>query len=534
MFQPVISKLLYFCFSLQIILSAAIAQQTIPLYKGKAPGSESWNWSEKENFSKLFNTQVVFNVVDPSLLVYQAPAAIANGTAVIIAPGGGFQALSINSEGVDVAKWLNARGVTAFVLKYRLAKSNTDDPAKEMMEKVGNPSKMEAENGPIMKLAMKDGQTAVQFVRSHAREYGIDPKKIGLMGFSAGGTVAMSVVYNSDENSLPDFVAPIYAYAPMSIGTAVPTKNMPAFIAVASDDQMQLVPHSLDIYSRWQALKQPAELHVYEKGGHGFGMKKLQMPTDKWIDDFGDWLLQRGLLKNNPTGKSTSLTTPLTKEQEDHQKWEFAFHNDWSNLNRFAAENKKLGPPKSNEKRVVFMGNSITEGWINMLPQFFEGRPYINRGIGGQTTPQMLVRFKQDVVNLKAAVVVILAGTNDIAGNTGPTTIDIIFENLVSMAEIARANRIQVILSSILPVYDYPWNPGLKPAEKIMALNEKLRNWCAQNNAIYLDYFSAMVDERNGLKSSLTNDGVHPTVAGYKVMEPLLEKAVSEALRRAQ
>ncbi len=527
-------KLVLLLLSFLIIMTATIAQQTIPLYKGKAPGSESWNWSEKENFSKLFNTQVVFNVVAPSLIVYQAPAAIANGTAIIIAPGGGFQALSINSEGVDVAKWLNARGVTAFVLKYRLAKSNTDDPAKEMMEKVGNPSKMETENAVVMKLAMMDGQTAVQYVRTHAKDYGIDPNKIGMMGFSAGGTVAMSVVYNSDENRLPDFVAPIYAYAPMSIGTAVPTKNLPAFIAVASDDQMQLVPHSLDIYSRWLALKQPAELHVYEKGGHGFGMKKLQMPTDKWIDDFGDWLKQRGLIKNDALGKSTTPTSQTTKEQEEHQKWEFAFHNDWANFNRFAADNKKIGLPAPNEKRVVFMGNSITEGWINMLPQFFTGKPYINRGIGGQTTPQMLVRFKQDVVDLKPAVVVILAGTNDIAGNTGPTTIDIIFEHLVSMAEIAKANSIQVVLSSILPVYDYPWKPGLNPAEKIMALNEKLKIWCSQNNAIYLDYFSSMADERNGLKSSLTNDGVHPTIAGYKVMEPLLEKAVAEALRKAK
>ncbi len=534
MFKQIFAPILCLFFSFLLQVSTSIAQQAIPLYKGKAPGSESWNWSEKENFSKLFNTQVVFNVVDPSLLVFKAPASIANGTAIIIAPGGGFQALSINSEGIDLAKWLNARGVTAFVLKYRLAKSNTDDPAKEMMEKVGNPSKMEVENGPIIKLAMKDGQAAVQYVRSHAREYGIDPNKIGFIGFSAGGTVAMSVVYNSEESSLPDFVAPIYAYAPMSIGTAVPTKNMPAFIAVASDDQMQLVPHSLDIYSRWQALKQPAELHVYEKGGHGFGMKKLQMPTDKWVDDFGDWLLQRGLIKNNPSEKSAIVSAQSTKEQEDHQKWEFAFHNDWANINRFTAENKKLGPPSSRDKRVVFMGNSITEGWINMLPQFFEGRPYINRGIGGQTTSQMLVRFKQDVVDLKPTVVVILGGTNDIAGNTGPTTVEMIFENLVSMAELARANKIQVILSSVLPVYDYPWNPGLKPAEKIMALNDKLRNWCAANNAIYLDYFSAMVDERNGLKASLTNDGVHPTVAGYKVMEPLLEKAISEALRKAQ
>lgn len=180
------------------------------------------------------------------------------------------------------------------------------------------------------------------------------------------------------------------------------------------------------------------------------------------------------------------------------------------------------------------MGNSITEGWINMLPEFFRDRPYINRGIGGQTTPQMLVRFRQDVINLKPAVVVILAGTNDIAGNTGPTTIDIIFENIVSMAELAAVHHIQVIISSILPVYDYPWNPGLQPANKIVELNKKLKDWCWQHQVIYLDYFNSMADERNGLKASLTNDGVHPTVVGYKIMEPLVEKAIAEALKKEQ
>jgi lysophospholipase L1-like esterase len=207
---------------------------------------------------------------------------------------------------------------------------------------------------------------------------------------------------------------------------------------------------------------------------------------------------------------------------------------DWASLSKFAQANKQLLPLNPKEQRVVFLGNSITEGWINMLPEFFAGRPYINRGIGGQTTPQMLVRFRQDVINLKPAVVVILAGTNDIAGNTGPTTIEIIFENLITMAELASLHQIQVVISSILPVYDYPWNPGLQPANKIVALNKKLKEWCWQHQAVYLDYFSSMADERNGLKASLTNDGVHPTVAGYKIMEPLVEKAIAEALQKGQ
>ncbi len=208
--------------------------------------------------------------------------------------------------------------------------------------------------------------------------------------------------------------------------------------------------------------------------------------------------------------------------------------DDWASLSKFAHANKQLFPLNPKENRVVFMGNSITEGWINMLPGFFNGRPYINRGIGGQTTPQMLIRFRQDVINLKPAVVVILAGTNDIAGNTGPTTIEIIFENLISMAELANVHNIQVVISSILPVYDYPWKTGLQPANKIIELNKKLKEWCWQHRAVYLDYFNEMVDERNGLKASLTNDGVHPTVAGYKIMEPLVEKAIAEALKRAQ
>jgi len=208
------------------------------------------------------------------------------------------------------------------------------------------------------------------------------------------------------------------------------------------------------------------------------------------------------------------------------------YSQDWANLARFRDENAKLGSPKPGENRIVFMGNSITEGWGNLNPDFFKGKPYVNRGISGQTTPQMLIRFRPDVINLKPAVVVILAGTNDIAGNTGPSTLEMIADNIYSMAELAKANGIKVVISSVIPAFDYPWKPGMEPAEKIFALNEMLKTYAKKNGVVYLDYFSAMADNRKGLKAELTADGVHPNEAGYKVMGPLAEKAIAEALRQ--
>ena len=205
---------------------------------------------------------------------------------------------------------------------------------------------------------------------------------------------------------------------------------------------------------------------------------------------------------------------------------------DWPALEHFREANEKLAPPAEDENRVVFMGNSITIGWINKRPEFFKGKPYVNRGISGQTTPQMLLRFRQDVIDLRPKVVVILAGTNDIAGNTGPSTIRMIADNIFSMAELAKANGIKVVLSSTLPAYDYPWKPGLEPAEKIITLNQLLKTYADLNGMVYLDYFSAMVDERKGLPKKYANDEVHPTVAGYAVMEPLVETAITEALNK--
>ncbi len=209
-----------------------------------------------------------------------------------------------------------------------------------------------------------------------------------------------------------------------------------------------------------------------------------------------------------------------------------SFAQDWADLNRFREANSKLNAPTADENRIVFMGNSITIGWQSADPDFFSNTAYINRGISGQTTPQMLVRFRQDVINLQPKVVVILAGTNDIAGNTGPSTVEMIRDNIFSMCEIAKANGIQVVISSVLPVFDYPWKPGLEPAEKIIQLNTYLKEYAQQNNLVYLDYFSAMVDERKGLQKDLGGDGVHPNRKGYDIMKPLVLGAIDKALSK--
>jgi lysophospholipase L1-like esterase len=206
------------------------------------------------------------------------------------------------------------------------------------------------------------------------------------------------------------------------------------------------------------------------------------------------------------------------------------FAQDWANFERYRADNEKLAPPANGENRVVFMGNSITDGWVYVDSAFFAGKPYVGRGISGQTTPQMLVRFRADVIALKPAVVVILAGTNDIAGNTGPSTLEMIMDNIIGMSEMAKANGIKVVLSSVLPVFDYPWKPGLEPANKIISLNKMIKDYSDKSGCIYLDYFTPTADERNGMKAAYSEDGVHPNLAGYKVMEPLAEKAIAKSL----
>ena len=205
---------------------------------------------------------------------------------------------------------------------------------------------------------------------------------------------------------------------------------------------------------------------------------------------------------------------------------------DWANLGKYRLDNANLALASSSENRIVFMGNSITEGWETLHPEFFSGKPYINRGISGQTTPQMLLRFRADVINLNPELVIILAGTNDIAGNTGPSSIKMIAHNIISMAELAMINDIKIILCSVLPVYDYTWKPGLNPVGKISALNEIIRDYAQNNGITYLDYYSSMADDRKGLIEDFTYDGVHPNKLGYTIMGSLLETAIGETLEK--
>lgn len=209
-----------------------------------------------------------------------------------------------------------------------------------------------------------------------------------------------------------------------------------------------------------------------------------------------------------------------------------SYAQDWANLNRYRNENTNIGLPKSGENRVVFIGNSITELWGSTFPKFFSDNGYVNRGISGQTSPQLLVRFRADVINLKPAVVIILAGTNDIAGNTGPSTLEMIADNIFSMAELAKSNGIKVILCSVLPVYDYPWKPGLNPAEKIAELNKMIKNYADSKGMVYLDYYLSLKDNRNGMRAEYSKDGVHPNEAGFKVMMPLCDQAIKKSLNQ--
>jgi lysophospholipase L1-like esterase len=237
------------------------------------------------------------------------------------------------------------------------------------------------------------------------------------------------------------------------------------------------------------------------------------------------------------TPAPTQLDAAAEKKRADQIQ---ARYNDFANFARYREADAKLAPPAKDEKRVVFMGDSITDGW--KLNEYFPDLPYVNRGISGQTTSQMLLRFRPDVINLKPKVVVILAGTNDISGNTGPMTLEAIEGNLASMAELARANGINVVMSSVMPISDYNTDKNGKsivrsvqrPPAQILALNAWIKSFCAERRLLYLDYFTAMVDDKGFLKADIANDGLHPNAKGYELIKPLAEKAIASALKMKQ
>jgi lysophospholipase L1-like esterase len=228
-------------------------------------------------------------------------------------------------------------------------------------------------------------------------------------------------------------------------------------------------------------------------------------------------------------GQAAASAPAATEEQIAAMQAKLA---DWPQLGRYRAENATLAPTTPGEQRVVFYGDSITDSWGQRpeTGEFFPGKPYVNRGIGGQTTAQMVVRFRQDVIDLHPAVVVILGGTNDIVGNTGPMTPQMTEDNFKSMIDLAKVNGIRVVMASITPVVDYPWRPGLGAVQKIQTLNAWLKGYCRNHSVTYLDYYSALVDDKGGMKAGTSFDGVHPNAKGYAIMMPLAQAAIDSTL----
>lgn len=269
-------------------------QPVIPLWPDGAPGSEDWTQQEREGLLPPNDLPIVRNVTQPTLTAYLPPAAARTGTAVIVCPGGAFHFLAIAHEGTEVAAWLVERGIAAFVLRYRVVQTaeRDEDFQTQLRENMANREKMRDLMSQVRKLAIADGRRAVQVVRERAAEWNVARDRIGVIGFSAGGTVASGLALQHDAVGRPDFAAPIYG-APWE-DAVVPADAPPLFLALASDDDMA-VRTSLPLYSKWRDAGRPVELHVFSKGGHGFGMRRQGLPSDRWIDLFGEWLKAQGL-----------------------------------------------------------------------------------------------------------------------------------------------------------------------------------------------------------------------------------------------
>ena len=517
------------CFQLlALTLATALAQEKVIPLEQSMPVSPKISNLKETTIDINPDKRIVYNVIKPSLMHYPADNNL-SGTSVIIAPGGALQILSIDNEGVEVAKYLNKKGIDAFVLKYSLYPTSKDPFTELNKNFFSGDARRDSMISEIIPYAMKDGLSAISYVRENAAELGLNPNRIGFMGFSAGGTVTMSVVYNCNDENRPNFIAAVYPWIG-EIKGKVPEAKTPAFIAVANDDHLKLVPHSMEIYKKWNEAGQSVELHVFGKGGHGFGLDKNYNPTDEWNELFVNWLGSEGLLwPEKPQGYFANFSyIDYQKMQNSQQE---LLKTDWGNLTRYSADNDKLAE-QSIKNSIVFYGNSITDNWIRFDNNFFQKNNFIDRGIGGQTTSQMLVRFREDVVNLNPSAVVILAGTNDIAENTGPISIENIFGNIVSMVEIAKTNNIKSILCSVHPVFQYSWNKTIEPVGKIKELNQMIKQYADDNNIPYVDYYSAFVDSKGGFPEKYSPDGVHPNLEGYKIMEKMVSEEIINAKLR--
>lgn len=319
-----IGILIFFCF---IIGKSFSQNEVINLYQQAPAGSEKWDWTEQEQFNKTWQTQVVYNVTNPTLTVFKPEPGKANGTALVVVPGGGFHALSITSEGYDVAKNMAAKGVTCFVLKYRLIHCLTDDPAMEFNSKLGK-KEFQEESAMIIPMAITDGRNAIEYVRKNANKYNVSQDKIGIIGFSAGGTVTAGTVYDYTPANKPNFIAPIYPFFPEQMQKPVPSDAPPMFLTVATNDQLNLVPHAVKLYEAWLAAKKTVEMHIYSTGGHGFGMRNQNLPSDKWIDRFTEWLTVSGFIPIAPVINPTPAAVNTNTGMDLFLKKEYKYADD--------------------------------------------------------------------------------------------------------------------------------------------------------------------------------------------------------------
>ncbi|HEV7332418.1 MAG TPA: alpha/beta hydrolase [Flavisolibacter sp.] len=283
----------FFAVTLFFLAISVDAQKVIRLYDGPAPGSETWNWKEGETSNTPLKMKVAYNVTQPTLTVFTPDTP--NGTAVILIPGGGGRVVNIEHEGSHVADVLTKKGLTVFVLKYRVVQSKTDDPWQETINSLKDTQKLRQETAIVRQLATNDAATALAYVQQHAADYKINPQKIGTIGFSAGGSMAIRLATNKNQTSRPHFVALIYSVYNPALYDPVPADAPPAFIACATDDALAPPTNSTRLYDAWVAGKRPAELHIYAKGGHGL---KGSTAATNWINRFEEWLTLQSLLSN--------------------------------------------------------------------------------------------------------------------------------------------------------------------------------------------------------------------------------------------
>lgn len=355
---------------------------------------------------------------------------------------------------------------------------------------------------------------SIKFIKERDSLFRLDPNKIGIIGFggsphflsnTTSAAFCASILQKSEQldlNNLPE--------------------ELPLYVLSDSKDRATLKA-ILKSYTKAVAAGNKVSLELLNTTDFPDNVVPLGDKIQQTLYSYIDMLYGHAPLYAEKTEaqKQAENWKNFQKMIEDRVK------NDWAWLNRYAGDNDQLQAGADDPDRIVFLGNSITEGWGMQVPEYFNQNNYINRGIGGQTTPQMLVRFREDVIDLNPARVIILAGINDIAQNTGPIEVNTIFGNIVSMAQLAVINDIEPVLCSVLPAKGFLWNPGIDPIEKIKKLNELLKSYAQKEKLIYVDYYSEMIDEEQGLQKIYTEDGVHPNSKGYEVMQTILENAIN-------